>query len=640
MCGIAGQISWGPPPDPELVAAMTAAIAHRGPDSTGVETAGPVCFGHRRLSIIDLSSAGHQPMWDAERELLLTFNGEIYNFREVRAELEARGHVFRTNTDTEVILQAYKAWGLDAFGRLNGMFALALWDARERRAVLARDRLGEKPLYWRATPDGLLFGSELKTVRLDPSLPDTIDPAALRSFLTLSYVCGEQAMIAGVRRLPPATLLIAEQDKPPVVRQYWDLAAVASAPRRKIGLNEASEQLRALLDDAVRLRMVADVPLGAFLSGGIDSATIVAAMCAVQPAEPPNTFSIGFTESDFDEMIEARASAGALGSHHSDERSTADFIAHLPDMIRVADEPFADTSLMPTWQLSRFARRKTTVALSGDGGDELFAGYVTYRANQLREKLAWLPQPALAAARQLLTMWPADHGKVSFDYKLRRFLDALHLPFEQAHFSWRRILDEKWIAELSGPEIAGAADPYVPFSEAFAAVPNADPLTRACYVDVKTWLVDDVLVKVDRASMAHALEVRTPFLDHRVVEFAFSLPAALKFGRGVHKRVLKASQVGRLPAQVLSRPKAGFNSPVSRWFEPALSGHFERTVLEGPGRELIDRAAATRLRSEHKARVRDHGHALFALTVLGLWLEQGRPAAVLAKLRATPVGVG
>jgi asparagine synthase (glutamine-hydrolysing) len=623
MCGIAGIVSWGAPPDRGLVADMTAALAHRGPDSDGFAADGPVAFGHRRLAVIDLSPGGHQPKWDGDDRVLVTYNGEIYNYRELRRELEAQGVRFRSQSDTEVILEAYKAWSLDAFARLNGMFAMALWDRDRRRVVLARDRLGEKPLYWRATPEGLMFGSELKTVRLDERLPDEIDEAALRSFLTLGYVCGDGSIIRGVERLPPATLLVAEPGRPVELRRYWDLAAVVNAGPRDVGFEAAADEVRALLDDSVRLRMVSDVPLGAFLSGGIDSASVVAAMRAVAPGTPPHTFSIGFTEAGFDEMDEARRSAAALGAVHADERSTADYLKHLPEIVHVADEPFADTSILPTWQLSRFARRKTTVALSGDGGDELFAGYVTYRANALRGWAARLPGPLVAAARALVARLPADHGKVSFNYKLRRFLDAAHLPFEDAHVAWRRILDDPEVDALAG--LTGADSAAAPFHAAFAEVPDADPLARATYVDVKTWLVDDVLVKVDRAAMAHALEVRTPFLDHRLVELAFALHPAHKLKGRAQKRVLKESQRTRLPEAVLRRRKAGFNAPVSRWFEPALAGHFERTVLGRPGQGIIDPTVARRLCAEHAGMKRDHGLALFALTVLGLWLEQGRP---------------
>lgn len=628
MCGIAGLVAWTGNPDRDLVAAMTDMLAHRGPDGSGLDSDGPVAFGHRRLAVIDLSERGRQPMWDGEERVLITFNGEIYNFAELRAELAQHGARFHSQSDTEVILEAYKRWGTDLLPRLNGMFAMALWDRGNRRLILARDRFGEKPLYWRETPQGLAFASELAPLRLDPSLDDRIDPDALKSFLTLGYVCGSQSILSGVRRLAPASYLIAEAGREPIERRYWDLAGIANQGSEVRDLGQAAEELRALLDDATRLRMVSDVPLGAFLSGGVDSASIVAAMRASFPGRPVNTYSIGFEEAVFDESAQARRSAAALGAVHHEEVAKRVFGGELEMILRLADEPFADSSLIPTAQLSAFARRHSTVVLSGDGGDEVFAGYVTYRANELRRRAAGFPA-LLKTARALIEMLPADRGKVSFDYKLRRFLENVHLPFERAHFAWRRILDADLVDRLAG--VDAAADPFGPFETAFAEVSGAEPLTRAAYVDMKTWLVDDILVKVDRMSMAVGLEVRAPFLDHRLTEFAFSLPSQLRMQGTQQKRVLKASQSGRVPVEVLKRRKAGFNAPVSIWFEDFLNGPFERTVLSGPGPNVIDTDLAQRLRTQHRRRERDNGYILFALTVLGLWLERGRPTRAMVR---------
>lgn len=628
MCGIAGTVSWSGIPDRGLVAAMTRMLAHRGPDGDGLASDGPVIFGHRRLAVIDLSERGRQPMWDHRERVLITFNGEIYNFPALRSELVSHGAEFRSQSDTEVILEGYRLWGLDVFQRLNGMFALALWDRELRRLVLARDRFGEKPLYWRRTPEGLAFASELRPLRLDPRLEDRIDPDALKSFLTLGYVCGGPSILSGVHRLPPASYLVVEEGREPVERRYWDLAGVANRGPTARTLDHAAEELRHLLDDSTSMRMVSDVPLGAFLSGGIDSASIVAAMRATAPGRQVDTYSIGFEEAVFDESAEARRSAAALGATHHDEVARRAGGAALEGILTIADEPFADSSLIPTAQLAAFARRHSTVILSGDGGDELFAGYVTYRANELRRRVAAMPT-LLKAARSLVSLLPSDHGKVSFDYKLRRFLENAHLPFDRAHFAWRRILDADLVDRLAG--VANARDPFTPFAAAFAEVRDAEPLTQAAYVDIKTWLVDDILVKVDRMAMAVGLEVRAPFLDHRLAEFAFSLPAELRLKGAQQKRVLKASQRGRLPAEVLNRRKAGFNAPVSMWFEEFLSEPFERTVLSGPGRDLLDSGVAEGLRAQHRRRERDNGLILFALTVLGLWLERGRPTLAAAQ---------
>lgn len=626
MCGIAGVLSWDRNPDPALVAAMTESIAHRGPDGHGLVCDGPVCFGHRRLAIIDLSPGGAQPKRDHEDQTLITFNGEIYNYRELRRELEERGARFTSESDTEVILEAYKAWGPKALSRLNGMFAFALWDKHKKRLLLARDRLGEKPLYWRQTPDGLQFGSELKTVRMDPSLSDEIDRSALCSFLTLGYICGEQSIICGINRLPAGAYLVAEPGKSIEIHRYWDLAGIASANIDKPpSFSDAAEELQSLIDDATRLRLVADVPVGAFLSGGIDSAAIVAAMRKVRPDAETHTFSVGFTERGFDEIEAARESAQYLNSIHTDARVDAHLAQTLPDLVRYADEPFADTSLLPTYELSRFARRRTTVVLSGDGGDELFAGYVTYRANVLRRRMARLPTPLIGAARALLAAIPSDHGKVSWNYKGRQFLDHCQLPFERAHFSWRQFLPDEIVGALLAGNSAPVTHPFAAFERAFDDVRHWDEQRRAAYVDVKTWMVDDILVKVDRASMAHALEVRPPFLDHRLVEFAFKLPSHYSIKGNRQKRILKASQKDRLPPSVLQRRKAGFNAPVSRWFQSEIQDHFERAVLHGPAANVIDPDVARAVRDTHLARTRDYGMPLLALTVLGLWLEAGRP---------------
>lgn len=621
MCGIAGALDWSSKPDLGAVDHMTRVLAHRGPDGDGLVETEHVAFGHRRLAVIDLSDAALQPMWDRQRQILITFNGEIYNYRELRAELEERGVRFATHSDTEVILEAYKVFGLDALSRFNGMFAFSLWDATAQRLVLARDRMGEKPLFWRRTANGLAFASELNALRHYPGHSGEVDATALRSFLSIGYVCGSRALDSGVNRLAPAHCLVWDKGQQPRTIRYWNLAERFHDKRSHSSVDQASAELRALLDDSVRLRMIADVPVGAFLSGGVDSATIVAAMRATAPDSAVHTYSIAFDEPGFDESALARESARALGSEHRDRLVSSNLAQRLPEIIALTDEPIADSSLFPTFELAAFARERTTVSLSGDGGDELFAGYATYRADMYRASLAQLPSILLAPARMMVGALKADTGKVSLRYKLRQFLENVDLPAERAHYAWRQILPDTDVSALMGDGFAQAEDPFAPFADRFAEVRGLPLIDAAGYVDQRTWMVDDILVKVDRASMAHALEVRTPFLDHRVVEFAATLPLNFKMQGFKQKRVLKASQQHRLPQSVLSRPKAGFNAPVSRWFATALAEHFERTVINGPAGSLVDVAVARRLRDDHQARRRDYGLALFALTSLGLWLE-------------------
>lgn len=617
-------MSWSEAPDLPAVRRMTQAIAHRGPDGEGVLEAGPVAFGHRRLAVIDLSDEALQPMWDRDRKLLITFNGEIYNYRELRRELEERGAGFATQSDTEVILEAYKAYGLDALGRLNGMFAFALFDFVAERLVLSRDRMGEKPLLWRRKDDGLAFASELNALRHYPGHSGEVDATALRSFLSIGYVCGSNALDAGVNRLPPAHFMLWEKGQEPRQIAYWNLAEKFLDKRSLTDFDAAANDLRDLLDDSVRLRMIADVPVGAFLSGGVDSATIAAAMRSTAPDTTVHTYSIAFDEPGFDESALARQSALSLGTEHRDRTVSSNLAQRLPTIIKLTDEPLADSSLFPTFELSAFARERTTVSLSGDGGDELFAGYSTYRADQYRKIFAALPGALLAPMRMAMGAMKADTGKVSLRYKLRQFFENVDLPPGQAHYAWRQILPDADVKALMGDSFGRAEDPFSVFADRFAEVKGLPLLDAAGYVDQRTWMLDDILVKVDRASMAHALEVRTPFLDHRVVEFAAGLPVDFKMCGMRQKRILKASQRDRMPAEVLSRKKAGFNAPVSRWFETALAEHFDRAVINGPAGNLICTGVAKRLRDDHLARKRDYGLALFALTSLGLWIENRR----------------
>jgi asparagine synthase (glutamine-hydrolysing) len=620
MCGIAGRIDRRGGDRRETVERMTRALARRGPDAHAVETLGEATLGHRRLSVIDLSVAAGQPMFDAERRHAIVFNGEIYNFLEVRAELERAGAGFRTRSDTEVVLEAWKRWGPDSLARLTGMFALAIWDDREKRLFLARDRFGEKPLYYAHLPGGIAFASQLDALAEDRDIARTLDEEALGHFLAFGYTGGERAILAGARKLPPATWASDGPEGFSGPHAYWSLRdhyGRAASPR---DLDTAAEGLAAHLDRAAAGQLIADVPVGAFLSGGIDSSAIVASLCRARRPESVETFSVGFDVAGYSETDQARRVADHLGTTHRD-RIVASADGASRGWADAWDEPFADTSMVPTWMLARFARERVTVALSGDGGDELFGGYDTYVADGLRRNLAWLPAGMLGGMGALArTFLPARRGKVTWDFKLRRFLDFAARPEAIAHADWRRIFAPAEIAALLRPAWRRVADADV-YAETRRAADDARDLhwlDRLGYVDVRTWMPDDILVKVDRATMAHGLEARAPFLDHRLAEFAAGLAPELKMAGLARKRVLKRSQRARLPEATLARRKAGFNAPVADWIE-GWSGSLDPIRLAGTH---FEPRAIENLIAAHRAGAADNGHKLFALANFALWRER------------------
>ncbi len=626
MCGICGKLSWEKPPSQGVVEKMNEKIAHRGPDGEGMAALGPIVLGHRRLAIIDLSPAGKQPMADSTGRYWIVFNGEIYNFLELRDELARAGASFRSRSDTEVILEAYQRWGVECVERFNGMFAFALWDVPRRRLFLARDRLGKKPLYYYLFPDGSLsFASELKALCADPDIPRRLNPAALNHYLSLNYTLTSEAMIQDVCKLPAAHTLVIEEGKPPLLRRYWDLAAAFQDKRRFKSEAEAADELRQLIDDSVRLRLISDVPLGAFLSGGVDSSSIVAAMCRQGDPQDVLSFSAGFREKSYSELDEAGQVATALGVNHRASHVTPDAAALLPRIAYFADEPFADTSMIPMYLLAEFCRRYVTVCLSGDGGDEIFAGYPTYAADRLHHLTGWLPGWfTRSLGRAFDRFWPVSHDKVSFDYKVRQFLEGAAYPPARAHYHWRTIFsDEEKRSLLPEPfHRILQADPYPHFLAFDQEIRDSHYLDRGMYVDIKTWLVDDILVKVDRATMAHGLEARAPLLDYRIVEFAASLPVDLKMKAFQTKYVFKQSQRGRVPAFVLKRPKRGFNAPVSHWMAAGLRKQFHDLSLGGKDGPAFNPAYVDRLWNEHEGMVQDHSLKLLALINLQLWCRE------------------
>jgi asparagine synthase (glutamine-hydrolysing) len=636
MCGIAGKLNFDPanPVNGEQLRAMTTVIAHRGPDSDGFYVGPGIGLGHRRLSIIDLAT-GDQPLANEDHTIWVVFNGEIYNFAEIRSDLAAAGHRFRTHSDTEVIVHAYEQWGDRAVERFRGMFAFALWDEPRRRLLLVRDRIGVKPLYYAATASGITFGSEIKALLEDPDVPRDWSAEALDAYLTLQYIPTPQTMYTSIWKLPAAHYLVAERGRV-TVRKYWDLMFTGDGdPARE---DEYLDRLDALVTESVRLRMISDVPLGAFLSGGIDSSAVVAAMVGTGGGRVVTT-SVGFDEGRFNELEYARTVAQHLGTEQHEKIVRPDIADLLPKLAWHLDEPFADSSAVPTYYVSKAAREQVTVALSGDGGDELWAGYARHRVEQwelnarhylgtragrLVGKLAGHVPLSLKGTRSLrhLALSPADACAQKHAYGL----------FESGQ---RRAL----YASDFGDAVRDA-DPFVGFRLAYDSCSSADPLDRALYVDVKTYLVDDIMTKVDKMSMAVSLESREPLLDHKLLEFAATVPTALKLKNGRSKYLLRRLLERRIPKSIVDRPKHGFEAPTGEWLRGPLAPMVGDLLLDGRlrCRGVFDQREIARLWHEHRDRVSDHRHRLWGLVMLELWFRQfvDRPAA--ARISGTDEG--
>jgi len=629
MCGIAGCAALDPrrPLDPGPVRAMLVRLAHRGPDDEGIHVREGVVLGHRRLSIIDLEG-GHQPLFGATERTAIVVNGEIYNYRELRRELERSGHRFLTASDSEVAAHAYDAWGLDFLDRLDGMFALALWDGARRRLVLARDRMGEKPLY-HATANGVLvFASELDAILAWPDVERRISSSALTEYLALEYVPAPHSIIEGVSKLEPGTVLIAERGSTEV-RAYWRLQPRVAADVPPYP--DAVRELRVRLERAVRSRLVSDVPLGIFLSGGIDSGT-VAALAAREGAL--DTFAIGFEEASFDERRFAQAVARRIGSRHHEHVVRGEEMAEMvPRLGELLDEPLGDASILPTAVLSRFARRHVTVALGGDGGDELFAGYPMHQAHRVAPLARMLPRLAHRALEAGASRLPVSHANFSLGFRVRSFLRGAAEPEPANHALWMSSFSPTELGGLLEPAIleasAGTDAALDRFRAVWAQSEGAPRLARATHLDALTYLPNDILTKVDRASMAVALEVRAPFLARDVVEFAFSLPDAYRM-RGLRgKRLLRDAVSDLLPDEVLRRPKKGFGMPVASWLNGPLRELLHDLLAEDRLRAAgVFRAeAVSRLVREHGEGRADHRKPLWTLLVFELWRQHHGVAA-------------
>ena len=628
MCGIVGNVfaRRDRTPDPGVLKRMNDRLEHRGPDDQGFLLEGSAGLAMRRLKIIDLAT-GHQPMTGEHRRVWTVFNGEIYNYRELTAQLTARGHTFRTRSDTEVIVHGYEERGLASLGDLEGMFAIALWDAPVRTLVLARDRLGIKPLYYAVLPEQIVFASELKALVEHPAIDRTLDLTALSRYLAHEYVPAPASIFRAIRKLPAGHWLT-YTDGRIKVEPYWN---VQFRPDRSIHVGEAVERLHGALDLAVRQHLVSDVPLGVFLSGGIDSST-VAAFAARHYGGRLKTFSIGFQDPSFNESVHARRVARALGTDHHEEilepRGALDLVERLPDLL---DEPLGDASLIPTFLLSRFTRRSVTVALSGDGGDELFAGYPTYQAHRLARLVELVPRWIRSGlVRRAVDRLPVSLGNLSVDFKLKRFFEGMDYADVERHGVWLGSFTPAEQHELFTPEARERMEgppSYAALHEILAHAPSAQGLERMLYLDLKGYLGEGVLMKTDRASMACSLEVRVPLLDRRVVELAASLPMGLKLHGLTTKYVLKRALAGALPRETLARPKKGFGIPLGHWFRGAL----RPLVREVCGADAIRRGGlfrpetVERLLAEHESGQRDHRKKLYTLLAFQLWALRYRP---------------
>ncbi len=633
MCGITGAV-WREPRQAisgALLTRMTDALSHRGPDDSQTWNCTDhrdaygnslgIGLGFRRLSIIDLAGA-KQPMANEDGNVRMVFNGEIYNFQTLRRRLEGKGHRFATEGDGESILHLYEDAGTDCFSHLNGMFAVAIWDANRHRLILARDRIGQKPLYYTVKDNRLIFASELKSLAAVEGVCTDIDPGAIDEFLTYQYIPPPGTIWKGVRQLAPGHFAVFENGQLSVQR-YWDFD---HSVEQAIGSEEACERLRELLTDSVRLRMQSDVPLGSFLSGGIDS-SLITAIAQDQSDDPVRTFSIGFPVADFDETAYAAQVAEHLGTQHQRFEVMPSGVDVIDKLVWHYDQPFGDSSAVPTWYLSELTRKHVTVALSGDGGDELFAGYERYRALWLSSRLQRLFPVHRVPGIGLVQRLPDSNRQRSLFRRAKRFIDALGQPAARRYLNWIQIFPESMRASLYTDEFVQTLpgdDPFEFLDTAWAQSEGRDVVTRASMTDTLTYLPFDLCTKVDIASMAHGLEVRQPLLDHRIVEFAASLPVNLKF-RGRRGKLLLQDTFGSLiPKSIFTRKKMGFGIPIGAWFRNEFRPMVHDTILSDNARiaPYFRAEAVAELVRSHESGEQNHGYRLWNLLILEKWLRQ------------------
>jgi asparagine synthase (glutamine-hydrolysing) len=633
VCGIYGIVHFdGSNPPAEALRAMGRVTVHRGPDDDGTHCDGPLALGMRRLSIIDVGG-GHQPLTNEDGTLWLVANGEIYNYRELRADLLARGHRFRTASDCETILHLYEEHGDDFVTHLNGMFGFALWDRRRKRLVVGRDRLGVKPIYVWRDAKRLIFASEAKAILAVPGVSAALDPAGLSSYLTLGYVAAPQSIFRGIAKLPPATLLTVDGASV-TERRYWRVPASVDRATSEADWIGAT---RARLEESVRMQMVSDVPIGAFLSGGVDSSAVVAFM-AKHSDRPVKTYAIGFRGGDaeafYNELPYARQVAALFGTDHHEIVVQPDVVALLPKLLWHMDEPIADTAFVTTYLVSEFARRDVTVILSGVGGDELFGGYRRYLGGHYQGYFDRLPNGLRKAAAALTERLPSDrHSPIGNAMRLARgFLASAGLPFEDRYRSYVEVFSEDLRAELLRHGASGDADAL---ARAFAAAAGDDDVNRMLQVDAETQLPDDLLLLTDKMSMAVSLECRVPLLDHELVEIGARMPEEVKIRGGRLKHVMKAALKDVLPPAILERKKRGFGTPMGAWLKADLAPML-RELLSAPSlaaRGLFDHGRVARLIAAHEANRIDGTDQLLSLLNFEIWARiylDGRDAGDVA----------
>ena len=620
MCGIAGQINFdNTQVVPQRIAAMGASLRHRGPDDAGVYAHGPVGLAHQRLSILDLSPAGHQPMSNEDGTIWVVFNGEIYNFEELRDRLCDR-HSFRSRTDTEVIVHLYEEFGLDCVSMLRGMFAIAIWDAREHRLILARDRVGKKPLYYAQGRNSLTFASELKALLVEAS-PRDVDPVAVHHYLTFQYVPTPWSIFQGIKKLRPGHILVCEHGRC-TERAYW--AVSYREKRRGRSELECQEEFLSLLRDATRLRLASDVPLGAFLSGGLDSSAIVAIMSEFSN-RPVKTFSIGFKEEAFNELPYAREVAKRFGTDHHELIVEDSGIDILPTLARVFDEPFADSSAIPTYYVSQLSRQSVTVVLNGDGGDELLAGYPRYHVTAFDRAMYGLCR--ISTQEQISRVVSKLPVRGALLARVKNRLERLSQPFSHTYlgricFFGPEEKDGLYTSEFN--KAVQGEDSLNLLIEWFEKVASANLLDQLLGVDTMSYLPDDLLVKVDRATMAHGLEARSPFLDHQLIEFCAALPTEYKIRDGEAKYLLRAVMRNRLPSNILQRPKMGFGVPIDEWFRGPCRKIVEETLLSSRclQRGYFEPDQIRHMVHEQRQGRASYGSRVYALLMLELWHQE------------------
>lgn len=571
MCGIVGKLHWGPPSHVETILKMCDQLVHRGPDDSGIVDLDCITLGHRRLAIIDLSINAQQPMVSSDGRYYIVYNGEVYNFQELRSDLKQCGYVFKSSSDTEVVLNAYAEWGVECLQKFNGMFAFGIWDSKRKELFLARDRFGKKPLYYHVNDrKELTFASELKALITDDSIPKNIFFEALNCYLAIGYILSPMTMYHGISKLEPATYLLVSNKGEKVTKvRYWDYAQTFRL-KTKEDENTIAEHLKTLLEASIKRRMVSDVPVGAFLSGGIDSSSVVSLMKKYHIGDL-HTFSVGFLQESYNEISDAEKTAKSIGTiHHNHICKADDGLEFINAAIDGFDELFADNSLIPMYEVSKLASQYVTVALSGDGADEIFAGYLTYKADKYYNFLRHAPTFVKKFLTKLGAASANSRKKLNWGYKTKQFFyGSLHSP-EQAHYLWRIFFHPEERVSILGKqhkELIYDSDPFHIFKKYYNAASDLNTLDRNLYVDGMTWLPDDILVKVDRASMQHSIEARCPYLDVELSSYAASIPAEFKMKGLETKCILKKALREVVPDFVLSKKKSGFNTPVGAWLE-------------------------------------------------------------------------